>query len=168
MTTPSTSGRLTDSSVAVAVIRRLARGIVRGVSKTVTAAKQTNARMAIGLRREPKSPPASSEQLEALIKDSRTVRALVALASAPIAAWQHARAKRLLDAFTAIEPTARIRLVGCALFTAVVTHTAVIAAIGVHTFGVGWVTRVIAAAAAAALMAWPGVFAAAWKDRASR
>ena len=159
---------LAESSIIAAAGRAAVKGVVRASTGARASIRETNRRLAIGLRRAPAAPDPSSADLEALVKDSRTMRALIAIANVPIAAWHDARVKQWLDSFFALDLVMRFRLGGVALLTAVITHIVVIAAIGVHTFASGWATRAVAAAAALVLIAWPQAFAAAWKDRASR
>src|SRR5262245_26740032 len=157
--------RFTETSLAVAAVR----GMGRGMWNLVAAARQTQQRIAVGLRSpERTSQPASGAELETLLKDSRVVRALITVAGLPLHAWRHSRARGVVDGVAALDLAERIRLIGIAALAAIAAHPIVLAAIGVHTFALGWTTRAVAAGAALALVARPEPFAAAWKDRVSR
>jgi hypothetical protein len=150
-------GRAAESSV---VVRALARG--------AAWCRETNGRVAAGVRSRTDRPAATPEQLRMVADDSVVVRTLTRLIDLPVKAWQHATAKRLFDSVLSLDLAVRMSLLGWMLLAAIVTHVVVVAALGVPVSVLGWSTRAVLALLAVALIVRPAVFAAAWRDRHER
>jgi len=158
-----------EGSMLLGAVRQVGRSVLRPVRRAAQWLQQTNARIAVGLRgRGAPAPPPAPEQFDAIVSDSRVVRALSACVNAPFDAWEGARTRRFVDAVLALDLAVRVRLIGWALLVAVLTHTVVMAVLRVHVFQLGWTFRGVVAVAATILMWRPDVFAAAWRDRAHR
>lgn len=140
----------------------------RSVARCAAWIRQTNARLAVGLRGRSVRPTATPEQLRMVADDSVTVRVLSRLVDIPVNAWNDAAARRLLDSILALDADVRVSLLGWMVLAAVVTHVVVVAVLGVRVYLLGWGTRAVLAALAIALIARPSAFAAALRDRRSR
>lgn len=153
--------RAAESSIVV-------RAGSRAVARCAAWVRQTNARLAVGLRGRSTQPTASPEQLRMVTDDSVAVRVLSHLIDIPVNAWQDASAKRLLDSMLALDVVVQMSLLGWMLLAAVVTHIVIMAAVGTRVYLLGWSTRAALAALAIALIARPAAFGAAWRERHAR
>lgn len=151
--------RATESS---AVVRRLApiAGWLR----------QTRQRIGVGLG-EPWSDRQERREVErvrGLVSTSRIAAVVSSVVMAPVIASREAAVRRMLEPLHTLALPDRIRTASVAIIVAVLTHTALLAVLGVPVQVLGWSTRVVLVAAGASGVCWPEVFAAAWKDRQTR
>lgn len=152
-------GRAADSS---AVVRA-----VRGVR---TVLRRNRARIVAGLG-DPWSDQAEIREVErvrTVLSTSRLARLLSALVMGPVIASRQAHIRRFLDPLVSQDLPAKIRTGSCAIIVAVVTHTVLLAALGVPVHTLGWTTRAGLVVAGLIGLRWPEPFAAAWKDRQTR
>jgi hypothetical protein len=161
--------RAIDSSAVVRVIRppiagsaacAAAASAVRWLRRTREAIV-----VGVGLRRSARQTVRTDQQLDAMAADSRVMGALSSLLTAPSVARREARAARLLDLMLGLDLLERIRISGCIIVVAVMTHTVLLAVLGVPVHEVGWGIRAGLVVGCVILVRWPGPFAAAWRDR---
>mgnify|MGYP003346229113 CR=1 FL=1 len=108
------------------------------------------------------------EPLEALVADSRVIGALSAFVNAPIAAARDARALRLVARWLGLDLAERFRVAAIAMAVAVVTHSVLLAWLGVSTGRIGWSVRGGLTVVAVFVFRQADAFAAAWKDQIGR
>ena len=108
------------------------------------------------------------ERLDALVSTSKVAAVLSGTVMAPILASRDARLRRLFHSAGSLDLPAKVRTGSCAIIVAVLTHTVLLAVIGVPVHLLGWSLRV-GLGAAGALGLWrPEAVAAAWRDRQIR
>jgi hypothetical protein len=144
------------------------------VAGRVSRARQwlrvTRERMAVGLgeRWSDQQERRELERVRTVMSTSRLARLLSSLVMAPVIASRQARVRRLLDPLVSQDLPAKIRTGSCAIVVAVLTHTVLLAVLGVPVQALGWSTRAALLAAGVIGLRWPGPFAAAWRDRQTR
>jgi hypothetical protein len=107
----------------------------------------------------------TAEQLGALAGDSRLVATLRSLITTPLAAWRETRVRHLLDSFLTVDLPTRVRMVGCLMVAAALTHAVILAWFGVSVDVVGWGIRIGVVAGGVVVAWWPAALALAWRDR---
>ena len=164
--------RVMDSSVVARVVRRVVAGSILCaiLASTTRRLRRTRERIGAGLGGAWSHEQAirASEQLEALAADSRVMAALSSCVTAPWAAWHEASVKRLLDPILDLDLPARFRLTGFVLVIAVLTHTALLAVLGVPVEALGWSVRAGLVVASLIVIWRPRQLAAAWRDRTAQ
>lgn len=144
--------------------------VARRLSRARQWFRVTGERMAVGLgeRWSAQQERREFERVKVVMSTSRLAGVLSALVMAPVIASRQARVRRLLDPVISQDLPAKIRTGSCAIIVAVLTHTVLLAVLGVPVQTLGWSTRAILLAAGLIGLRWPGPFAAAWKDRQAR
>jgi hypothetical protein len=107
----------------------------------------------------------TSQKLNAVASDSRLINGLSTLFNLLSIAWADCRVKRWADPIVGVVLLERIRMFGLIMIIAVVTHTVLLAALGVPVREVGWGIRVLLLAAGLFAIKHPRPFAAAWNHR---
>ena len=108
------------------------------------------------------------ERIRILLSTSRIAAVLSSVVMAPIMASREASVGRMLDPLRSFDLRARIRTASCAIVVAVLTHTALLALLGIPVHVLGWSMRLGLLAAGAIGLRWPDLLAAAWHDKQSR
>ena len=108
------------------------------------------------------------EQLDALASSSRIVAGLSSLITALVAAWRESGLRRVLQGILSLDLEDKISVGGWAIIVAVLTHTALLAVLGVPVHALGWSVRLGLVAAGVIGLRRPEPVAAAWKDRHTR
>jgi CBS domain containing-hemolysin-like protein len=161
--------RAMSSSALFGVARRVIAGsaVCTALAVVVRGLRRNRRRIVAGLGGEwsRERELRTTERLEALVADSWVVSALSSAVAAPSAAPREARARRLLDPILSQDLPARVRILGCVIVIAVLTHTLLLELLGVAVPAGGWGIRA-GLVASSLLVAWrPGALAAAWRDR---
>lgn len=160
------------SSVVVRFLQRVAAGSAAcaAVAAGRRGLRRARARIVEGLGGEwsRERELRTTERLEALFANSRVVAALLSLLGSPSAAPREAKAKRLLDPVLTLDLPSRVRTVGFVVVVAVLTHTLLLAALGVPVAALGWGIRAGLVAAGLIVVWRPGAPAAAWRDRTAK
>lgn len=144
--------------------------IVRSVRRLVMGLRTMDQRIAAGLG-DPWSAAQEAHETESvrrLLSTSRIAALLSALMTALTAASREAYVARWLGPLHGLDLPSRIRTGGVAIIVAVVSHTILMAVIGVPVHSLGWTMRAVLVAGGAIALRWPEPFAAAWKDRQTR
>jgi hypothetical protein len=108
------------------------------------------------------------EQVGALVSTSRVGNVLSALATATGMAWRGSFIRRSVAPLLARDVPDRIRTGGVAILVAVVTHTVLMAILGVGVHTLGWSFRAVLLTAGAIGMRWPDRVATAWQEWQAR
>ena len=167
--------RSMTSSVVIRTLRRIAAGsAVMSTASSVTRwpdvrqwLRQTRRRIVVGAggdwsnQREIRT----IELLDALLSSSRIASALSSVVSPSIVALRDAGVTRVWDRVLGLDNPMKVRTVGCAMISAVLCHTALLALMGVRVFALGWSIRVVLLAAGVAALWRPEPLAAAWRDK---
>lgn len=160
------------SSLLVSAVQRVAAGSALCAAVVAAARwhRRTQERIVVGLggawSREQERR--KNEDLATIVAGSRLVAALSSLTTAPLAALPAAASMRLLSPVLRGNLQARVRVVGCALVIAVVTHTLLLGVFGVPVQASGWGVR-IAVGTAGVFAVWrPAALTAAIRDRTTR
>ena len=161
--------RAIDSSAVVHLIRPVVETSVvcAAVVSTVHWLRRTRERIVVGLggKRSAQQTTRDSQQLDALAADSRLIAALSSLWTIPSIAWRESGVKHLLDPILGMDLLNRTRMSGCIIVIAVMTHTVLLAVLGVPVHEVGWAIRGGLVVVCVIVVRWPEPFAAAWRDR---
>ena len=160
---------LTASSVLVGAIRRVAAGsaLCAAVAAVARWERRTHRRIVVGLGGgwSQEQERQRTEALATLVAGSRVVSALSSLMTTPLAALPASASMRLLAPVLRRDLQVRVRVVGCTLLIAVLTHTLLLVVLGVPVHALGWSFRISVAAAAAFAMWRSAALAAAIRDR---
>lgn len=152
-------GTVISESAVCAVLIAAARGIHRTRDRIT---------LGLGARALPQGVSATSQTLDRLASDSRLIGGLSALITTLPMAWAEGRVKQWADPFVRADLSERIRMSGVIIIIAVVTHSALLAALGVPVREVGWGMRAILLALGLFAAKRPEAFAAAWNYRSLR
>ena len=168
--------RAMNSSVLVRGVRRVAAGsavcaAVGAAMRWPTATqwlRRTRERIVVGLGGEwsDEEQLGTAKRLDTVVADSRILNALSSIVMAPTSAWREAAVWRVLDPILSVDLPTRFHLGGSVVVVATLTHTVVLALLGVPVHALGWSFRV-GLFAVGLLFVWrPEALAAAWRDKA--
>ena len=165
------------SSVAVRYARRLAAtsrmvGVAAAVTRWPTVAswhRQTRLRIVRGAGGDwsTQQEIRTVEQFDHLMSGSVLGRLATSLVDAPRLALREAEVRRLWDSVRGLDLESRVRAIGSAMVAAVLTHTALLAVLGVHVYAFGWIIRAVLLTSGVVVVRKPGAIAAAWRDKQS-
>ncbi len=163
--------RAIDSSAVVRLIRPVIAGsaVCAAAASALRWLRRTRERIVVGLGGRWSSQQAlrASQRLDAIASDSRVVGQFSSWLAAPSVAWREARVTRLLVPILGLDLLERVRMSGCIVLMAVITHAVLLAVLGIPVHVAGWGIRACLAAVCVIVVRWPGPFAAAWRDRYS-
>jgi CBS domain containing-hemolysin-like protein len=161
--------RAIDSSAVVRLIRPAIAGsaVCAAAASALRSLRRTREGIVVGVggRRSARQAVRTNQQLDAMAADSRVIDALSSLLTAPSVARREAGAARLLDLVLGLDLLERIRISAYIIVVAVMTHTVLLAVLGVPVHEVGWGIRAGLLVGCVILVRWPESFAAAWRDR---
>ena len=161
--------RAIDSSAVVRLIRPAIAGsaVCAAAASALQWLRRTRERIVAGLEGGWSAQQAARtrRQLDAIASGSRVIGALASLLTAPSAALREAGAARLLDPILGLDLRERVRMLACLGVVAVITHTVLLAGVGVPVHEVGWWIRVGLVIICVIVVRWPEPVAAAWRDR---
>jgi hypothetical protein len=163
--------RAIDSSAVVRLIRPVIAesAVCAAAVSALRWLRRTRARIVVGLGGSWSSQQAlrARHQLDAVASDSRVVGQFASWLAAPSVAWRESRVARLLVPVLGVDLLERVRMSGCIVLMAVITHAVLLAVLGIPVHVAGWGVRAGLAVVCVIVMRWPGPFAAAWRDRYS-
>ena len=161
--------RAIDSSAVVHLVRPAIAGsaVCASAASVGRWLQRTQQRIVVGLggRWSARQGVRTNQQLDAMAADSRVIGALSSLLTAASVARREAGVTRLLDLMLGLDLLERIRISGCIIVVAVMTHTVLLAVLGVAVHEVGWGIRAGLVVGCVVPVRWPGPFAAAWRDK---
>jgi hypothetical protein len=164
-------GRAMDSSATVRVVRRVVAGsaVCGRIARFTASLRRTRERIVAGLGGEWSGEEAerSASRIDMLVVESRIIDTLRSWSGATSVARREARTRRMLDPILSLDRQARVRVGGEAIVIAVLTHTFLLAVLGVPVQSVGWSIRAGFVAAGLTLVCRPDALAAAWKDKST-
>lgn len=170
--------RAVGSSAVVSTAGRFAKeSIVFSVAVTLFCWPRTSQRLgqvrrriAIGARGEwsPRQEARDVALVDGLLSRSVVVRALRALVTPSIAASHDSSARRTLGSMVDRDLAATVQTGGVAFIVAVLSHTTLLALLGVSVHALGWGIRTVLLVAGLAALQWPTTLAAAWDDKLTR
>src|SRR5438477_6739491 len=123
--------RAVRSSTAVHMVPRLFAGSI--VCRGATAA------VARLLRTVPATASGSSERIDVLSAESRSIRALSGLFAASESSWHGSVPGMVVAEMLALDGVTRVRTIGIIILTAVAAHTLVFAMLLVPVLTLGWI-----------------------------
>jgi hypothetical protein len=163
--------RAVDSSALVHLIRPVIAGSAAcaAAASALRRLRRTRERIVVGLGGRWSSQQAlrASQRLDAIASDSRVVGQFSSWLAAPSVAWREARVTRLLVPVLGLDLLERVRMSGCIILMAAITHAVLLAVLGVPVHALGWWIRAGLVGVCVIVVRWPGPFAAAWRDRYS-
>ena len=156
-------------------VMRLGRPVIAGSAVCAAAAsalrwlRRTRERIVVGLggRWSAQQALRTSQRLDAIASDSRVIGQFSSWLTAPSLAWREARLTGLLTPIFSLDLPERIRMSGCIMLMAVLTHAVLLAVLGVPVHEVGSWIRAGLVVVCVIVVRWPRPFAAAWRDRYS-
>ena len=163
------AGRGIDSSIVARAVRRVAQGsaVCAAVLASCQWVRRSRERIVEGLGGgwSDAQEVRTAERLGGWAANSRLVATLWSLITAPSAAWRETRLRRLLDSFLSRDLPTRVRVVGCSMIAAALTHAVMLALLGFSVHGVGWSIRLGFVVGGFVVALWPTALALAWRDR---
>ena len=157
------------SSSALQALRPTIAGSVvyAGMTHVVRWLGRTRVRIFAGLggRWSADQAACTGQQVDWLASDSRVIKGLSSVLTAPLTAWRESGVRRLLERTLPTDLRERIRMLGHTVIVAVMTHTVLLAALGVQVNEIAWGIRAVLVAAGLSALYWPDAFATAWRDR---
>jgi hypothetical protein len=164
--------RAVDAAIASSAIVRAARPIIAGsllcrvLGRIAAGARQSAHRVAAGLDRRTANPDdAGDARLGALVAHSRLLDAPRAVKRVVVTAWLHAATVSAVTPAHDQGAGGLIAAAGAALIVAVLTHTVLLALIGIPVHALGWRARAVLGLGGLALHRRPEPWAAAWRDK---
>ena len=173
-----TVARAVAESTVVAAVRRAAAGsvvwrTVRALTRWPNAARrisEVRRRITKGFGGEwsAEQERQSVAQMDAIVGSSRIAAGVGWVVTRTVDAWHSSRTQQVLSAAARTPSEDVIRICGVAMLVAVVTHTVLLALLGVPVYRLGWASRIVVSAAGLIALRHSAAVVAALKDRRAR